>query len=149
MSPKDGRGQHSNRPHKIDDGIRQSIRDHIARFPTYETHYGRRQGNTTSRYLDPALSIASMYRAFRDDQRNAGRTIPKKWLYSHIFKTEFNLSFGSPKLDSCDKCDKLKAQLAGAERNKKDELQQILDLHHAISKSNWKIYIIEPNLIGI
>nr|CAH7720507.1 unnamed protein product [Callosobruchus chinensis] len=37
--------------------------------------------------------------------------IVKSWFYRHTFKTEFNLSFKVPSVDTCDQCDTYKVKI--------------------------------------
>nr|CAI5867580.1 unnamed protein product [Callosobruchus analis] len=51
--------------------------------------------------------------------------IVKSWLYRYIFKTEFNLSFKVPSVDTCDQCDKFKIKIQdSSDENKKLQLTQ-------------------------
>nr|CAI5856158.1 unnamed protein product [Callosobruchus analis] len=89
---------------KIPEEIRQEIRDHINKFPYYESHYSREK--TSRKYLECDLSVSKMYQLYHEEAI-AANTLPKHigklWLYRHIFNAEFNLSFKKPSNDTCDK----------------------------------------------
>lgn len=115
MLPKDMRGLHDNRPHRISEEVKALIRQHIQRFRTYESHYERKEGDPLRKYLAPDLSIGKMYDLFIEYVRETDQSECENWIYTHIFKTEFDLKFGNPKLDSCDTCDKFCAKLKSCE----------------------------------
>nr|CAI5856593.1 unnamed protein product [Callosobruchus analis] len=75
-------GENNNRPHKITDDVKQYIIEHIKLFPASESHYSRNK-NPNKKYLSPMLNISKI----------------------KIFSTEFNLSFGEPRSDTCSSCD--------------------------------------------
>ncbi|VEN57688.1 unnamed protein product, partial [Callosobruchus maculatus] len=50
----DKRGVHNNRPNKISNDVKMSIKQHIEMFPTVESHYCR--ARTTKRYLEQGLT---------------------------------------------------------------------------------------------
>jgi len=106
VCPKDGRGTHLNRPHRIEEDTKEQIRAHIREFPKYESHYTRNIGDLENRCLEPHLSLAKMYRLYVERMNQQAAPQSKFWLYRHIFYTEFKLKFGMPKLDCCDYCDK-------------------------------------------
>ena len=76
--PKDGRGKHGN--HKvIPESVRDHIRNHIRRFPVYESHYCRGDANTERRYLEPGLTITKLYAMFIEYQRENDLPEAEKW----------------------------------------------------------------------
>nr|CAI5830759.1 unnamed protein product [Callosobruchus analis] len=95
----DSRGRHSNRPHKIDQEVKDFVKTHINRFPVDESHYSRNR-NPHKKYLSPLLNLKEY------NQHNLPEKFKiKKCSYSKIFVTEFNLSFGNPKSGTCAICD--------------------------------------------
>nr|CAH7753491.1 unnamed protein product [Callosobruchus chinensis] len=105
--PLDSRGRHSNRPHKIDQEVKDFVKTHINRFPVDESHYSRNR-NPHKKYLSPLLNLSKMYQLYLEEcnQHNLPEKFKiKKCSYSKIFVTEFNLSFGNPKSDTCAICD--------------------------------------------
>nr|CAI5836087.1 unnamed protein product [Callosobruchus analis] len=93
---------------KIPEEIKQGIRDHINKFPYYESHYSREK--TSRKYLECDLSVSKMYQLYHEEAI-AANTLPehigKLWLYRDMFNADFNLSFKKPSNDTCDKCDSL------------------------------------------
>ena len=71
----------------------QIVREHIERFPRYESHYSR-SDNPNRRYLSPSLSIATMYELYKEACDENNEQPVKEWKYREIFNTEYNLSFG-------------------------------------------------------
>ncbi|KAJ8912431.1 hypothetical protein NQ315_006097 [Exocentrus adspersus] len=58
-----------------------------------------------------------MYSLFVEDCKEKSvpkQDIPKSWLYSDIFNTEFNPSFNQPSNDTCDFCDECIVKLKDA-----------------------------------
>lgn len=107
VPPVDRRGHHSNRPHKMDEEVRQNIIDHIKTFPAEESHYSRNK-NPFKKYLSPLLNQSKMYELYihQCNQQNLPEKFKiKKSSYSKVFSTQFNLFFGYPKSDTCSLCD--------------------------------------------
>lgn len=103
----DKRGQHKNRPHKIDVQVVEYVRQHIALFPAEESHYSRSK-NINKKYLSPLLSISKMHKLYREKcalDNVADTFYVKECTYRNVFVSEFNLSFGHPKSDTCSTCD--------------------------------------------
>lgn len=101
------RGKHDNRPHKIAEDVKQYIIEHIKLFPASESHYSRNK-NPNKKYLSPLLNISKMYKLYREkcSEENKDSCFYIKYCtYSKIFSTEFNLSFGEPRSDTCSTCD--------------------------------------------
>lgn len=130
----DDRGLHHSRPHAITDEVKAQVREHIESFPCRESHYSR-QDNLKRRYLPENLSIARMYRLYLEkyEPEVSGETLPcvKEWLYRKIFNEEYNIGFGYPRSDTCEKCDMLKAASENAKSDdKRTEIQTELASHH-------------------
>ncbi|KAJ8965858.1 hypothetical protein NQ314_003870 [Rhamnusium bicolor] len=100
---------------KLSDEMRIAIRNHIQRFPCLESHYSRNRSK--KKYLGGELNISRMYSLFKDEclQKDIREAeIPKQWVYTDIFNTEFNLSFKAPATDICDLCDEFIIKLKGS-----------------------------------
>lgn len=107
MPSPDRRGRHGNRPHKLAEDVVQYIVEHIRKFPAEASHYSR-NSNPSKMYLSPRLTMSSMYRLYLEDCRNNEKPnnyLVKKASYAYIFNTRFNLSFNTPKSDTCSRCD--------------------------------------------
>ena len=117
-APRDMRGKHLSRPHAKLHAVMGLVKEHIASFPTQESHYSRNK--TNKKYLSPDLSISKMYRHFK--ARHPDENISKT-LYCKVFKT-FNLRFGQPRSDTCKRCDSFYIQLKAA--NSEEERKEIL-----------------------
>nr|CAH7732156.1 unnamed protein product [Callosobruchus chinensis] len=135
----DQRGKHE-APNKIGPLVRNSIREHIQKFPCIDSHYSRNKSNR--RYLGSHLNISKMYQLFYEEctEKKMNQTeIAKQWLYAEIFNTEFNLSFKEPDNDTCDSCDEFLVKLKDAgsveERN---ELQKSYEAHLRDADDRYK-----------
>lgn len=114
----DKRGKHEP-VNKISEEVRNCVRNHISKFPTYESHYSRERSK--KRYLGNILNISKMYSLYLEDCTESGlrpENTAKEWLYSEIFNYEYKYSFKDPDNDTCDLCDQLKLQLQEAESAK-------------------------------
>lgn len=87
---------------KLDDSIKQSVRDHINLFETVESHYCRK--NTSKRFLPPSLNISKMYGLYQEHCEKHNVPPATESIYRTIFNSEFNFSFFIPKKDICDLC---------------------------------------------
>lgn len=103
----DCRGKHKNRPHKMDKDVVNRIIEHISSFPAEQSHYSRNK-NIHKLYLSPLLNVSKLHRLYIEKCEE--ENLPDKYKikissFSKIFETEFNLSFGYPKSDTCATCD--------------------------------------------
>lgn len=99
-------------PNKLDEEIRDGIRNHIRMFPTIESHYSREK--TGRLYLGSHLNISKMYSLYVEhckENEVKQELIAKQWLFRDIFNTEFNLGFKEPANDTCDDCDEFQVKL--------------------------------------
>lgn len=105
--PTSKQGQHTNRPNKIPEEMTEYVVSHIASFPAESSHYSRHH-NPDRKYLAPTLSIAKMFRLYKEkcemDNVEADRQVSERY-YSDVFTSRFNLGFGNPRTDVCAKCD--------------------------------------------
>jgi len=155
----DCRGKHSNRPLKVSDELHQKVREHIMSFPAKQSHYSRHD-NPGRLYLSPDLSIARMYQMFlvkhdpqyvecMERRREALinhqevdsveiKPIISEHYYHDIFVKEFNIHFGSPRSDTCDKCDSLQIRIDAAESDEdKAKLRQELQDHLKLADQGY------------
>ena len=130
----DDHGKHKHRPHAISSDLKDQIREHILSFPSRESHYSR-QDNRSQKYLPEGLSIARMYQLFLEKyepavSENGDSLKVKEWFYCKIFNEEFNIGFGYPHSDTCEKCDLLKLAVDNAQtESERSELQAELAVH--------------------
>ena len=137
----DNRGKHDKHK-KIDDAIKTRIREHIQRFPARESHYSRAK-NSHKRYLDASLSIASMHRLFLKDNPDLTKQSCKYWLYKDIFNYEFNVSFGYPRSDICDKCEKYQADIKAAELRNDNTAVTELKVQHELHVRKADVFNVQ------
>ncbi|XP_036326739.1 uncharacterized protein LOC118739490 [Rhagoletis pomonella] len=91
------------------------ILNFIKSFPSYESHYTRR--DTSKRYLPSDLSVAEMHRLY-GDKYDHSVSLSK---FAQLFGT-LNLKFKKPKVDTCHKCDLLQCKIQVA---KSEELESL------------------------
>lgn len=91
VSLKDGRGKHSNTPHKITNETYGHVLDCIKSLCGRKSHYANR--DTDKIYVSETLNIAKLSRIYNE-------LLPGNKLsyetFRMIFKSEFNISFGYP-----------------------------------------------------
>ena len=98
------RGKHSNRPNRLIQVTIDSIKEHVNLYPAEMSHYSR-FSNPNRMYLSPLLSITDMYRQYKVWANERGSPPASMAAYRRVFCTHFNLGFGSPRSDTCCKCE--------------------------------------------
>lgn len=121
--PVDKRGKYTPRPNAIPADVIEKVKQHVESFPRQRSHYSISE-NLHREYLPENLSIAEMYRLYVEKYQPARRRtlrstqetpLASEWMYRKIFNEQFNLSFGFPRSDTCEKCDYLKNAAANPE----------------------------------
>lgn len=114
------------------------VRQFIKSFPATESHYKTTKSN--KKYLSPFMNMRRMYKEYKlkcgFKKLKHDRILPE-WKFREIFNTEFNLSFARLKVDTCRKCDAIKAKLASnISASKRVELEEKRKLHEKIVEKN-------------
>lgn len=148
--PSDGRGRHNNRPNQITPETVAQIRNHIMSFPKYKSHYSR-SDNISKYYLSPLLNTARLhelylqkyepvqYRILQEKNHENFKPVVKYEYFRKYLTENFNISFGSPKSDTCQKCDKLVKQIdAATSEEERNTLQGEKSLHVVKSETFYK-----------
>ncbi|XP_029108858.1 uncharacterized protein stbd1 isoform X1 [Scleropages formosus] len=104
--PKDKRGKHGNRPHKLKEEDLDMIKQHIGSFCSRMSHYSC--DRRCKIYLSEDLSIKKMFTIFQ--QVNPVSSVTYE-TYRKIFNEHFNISFGYPQSDTCSTCNENLAKL--------------------------------------
>ncbi len=96
-----------------------------------ESHYSRRRNSR--QYLPPELSIAEMYRLWKD---NRGDNIKLSSLqkFTHVFNSYFKLAFRRPKTDICSACEEYEIAIAAEQGEEKKKLERAYELHKRRAK---------------
>lgn len=97
----DRRGRHENRPNKISEDIKQTVRLHISQIPLVSSHYVR--ARSEKKYFEATLTFPKLYKLYRDWlQENHYESTLKatERQYRDIFYNEFNIDFFKPKKDN-------------------------------------------------
>lgn len=155
FSPVNLRGKHMNRPNKLSEDVIFKIHSHIDSFPKRSSHYSRHDNNNTQ-YLSPDLNVSKMYKLFLqmhekdtfDKLENGDLTckpVVKYKRYDKYMKENFNLSFGYPRTDTCQICDRLKV-LIDQEIN--TEIKQQLEVEKQIHLSKAEVFYSDLKLYG-
>lgn len=116
-APNDQRGKHANRPNRVPDAIVEQVHNHILSFPRRVSHYSRRDSKRY--YLSPHLNIKlmhefylqryepEMYNKLMSQSKDDYKPLVSRDFYFRYLKANFNYTFGSPRSDTCVKCDSL------------------------------------------
>lgn len=144
-APRDMRGKHVNRPNRIPENIIHQIDSHIQSFPKRTSHYSRTK-NENKYYLNPELNMKKMHtlylKKYEPDIHAAienGQQEKPQVTYDYFcrhFVTNYNYSFGKPRSDTCQTCDRLD-NLISAEKNEevKKNLKVEKEVHQ--KKANY------------
>lgn len=132
-APLDMRGKHNNRPNKIPRNIIAAIDNHILSFPKRSSHYSREK-NERRTYLSSDLNVSKMYKLYLEkyepdvsEKLKRGEKCQAKVSYDFYFRhfrENYNISFGSPRSDTCQTCDRLE-NLTAAEQDR--ETKHVLE----------------------
>jgi hypothetical protein len=132
--PDDKRGKKST-PSLVSTVIRQSIIDHINKFPRVESHYCRK--HSKAKYLDEHLDRAKMHRMYVLECSAMDKAhIGTKRNYRDVFKANFNLKFYKPKKDQCPLCLSWKHKSAA---EKTEAGRQRIEEHLAQKRESYKL----------
>lgn len=149
LTPKpDGRGRHTTRPNKKTAKTIAQVDEHIRSFPRRRSHYSR-SDNQKRYYLSAELNITKMYRLYLEtyepeqfqlyeNGKDINPEVSYDFYYRH-FNSNYNISFGHPRSDTCQKCDKLENSIAAEENAEiKAKLNQEKSLHLAKAETFYK-----------
>ena len=73
-----------------------------------ESHYGR--GQSTRQYLPSDLNITKLYTLWKVERTQGDLPDACRSLFAKIFRTRFNLSFCTPKIDLCSYCEEMRGK---------------------------------------
>lgn len=135
-APRDLRGKHNNRPNSIASEITEQIDNHIKSFPRRTSHYSRHR-NLKKYYLSPELNVKRMhelylelyepdvYKYWYTEERKKHKPKVTYDFYYRYFKANFNISFGHPRSDTCQVCDRIENQLKDKDRLSEEEITKL------------------------
>lgn len=144
--PVDRRGKHVSRPNKLPEGTNEKIRQHILSYPRYKSHYSRKD-NVYHYYLSPLLNVAKMHEMYLlknepeqyqllHENQNINPIV--KYEYFRKFFTEhFKISFGKPKSDTCQKCDKLLHKIDAADTDEQKRALEVEKKMHIVKAETF------------
>lgn len=101
---------------KLDEERKNSVIEHIAKFPRYISHYSR-ENTGKQEFLPQDTTLPLMYKLYKTDIQDTPVSFST---YKKIFYSEFNLKTKPLQKDTCNKCDtfKIKAQNADTEEER-------------------------------
>ncbi|GFO12735.1 vitamin B12-dependent ribonucleotide reductase [Plakobranchus ocellatus] len=121
-----------------------NLRDHISSFRRRQSHDSKER--TRRLYLPQDLNIHKMYLLFNENHLDGSLSYES---YGTIFNTEFNISFGYSKSDTCSAYDQFKAKIEVLTKTSTDtpneavrrELEQLTnqrDLHQRMAETFYR-----------
>lgn len=114
---------------------REAVKDFIKKLQPLEIHYCRSKIKSRQ-YLSSELSISKLYKMFIAETADEHKDIKASY-FRQIFKTEFNIGFGSPRTDMCSTCIVLKERL---KHEKTNEVKKQLMIESRIHKLRAKAF---------
>lgn len=131
---------------KTSDLVIESIRSHIKRYPTYQSHYSRER--TNKQYLGGHLNISKMYSLYLEECQTKCQTAAKEWQFRKIFNEEFNYSFHAPSNDTCDICDSFAIKLKDNEMHstEKDKIKNDQETHLKEATARYNLKKIDKDM---
>lgn len=116
MSLKESRKRHA--PNKYSEPVKIIVRKYIENLPACPSHYNRK--NSKRMYLPQELrNLSNLYRLYLEHCKKQGLEIVSEVTFRHIFNTEYDLGFHTPKKDKCVLC--LKAENLCDEMTERDK----------------------------
>lgn len=127
ISPRDKRGRKVPTNKTVQEKT-DLVKEHIAMFPRYSSHYSRQQA-PNRKYLDTNLNLKRMYECYKLVCEERGVEPTTLSYYRHIFNTCFNLSFHRPHTDTCNTCDKLRNNIEHGDQESKQAAITAKEFH--------------------
>lgn len=111
---------------------RASIREFIVKLRGEESHYG--SNRSVRIYFNSELNITRLWKLYN----TSVPSLPVKfWLFNYIFQREFNIGFGSPAVNVCSLCCRLKNNIKSATT---EEIKLVLRGQLAVHKKRAKCF---------
>lgn len=120
VSP-DKRGKHTSRRRRNNEATKQSVVDHINKYPRIESNYCRQRSKRE--YLESGLSILKMYKDYIVWATEQGIKPATARTYREIFNRQFNIGFFKPRKDQCAECNRFKYALPQEKLKLKDSYE--------------------------
>lgn len=99
QSPREKRG--GDRKLKVYESKRNSVIRFVKKFQVIENHYCRSK-TQNRQYLESDLNIKKMWLMYNTQSEEELKV--KQCFFRHVFRTKFNIGFGSPRTDECSTC---------------------------------------------
>lgn len=106
----DGRGKHSNRPHKLTDAVKVCVKTFLDSLKGRKSHYSLKKSDKI--YLSDELNISKLWTMYQESNPNCKISYDS---FREIFNHDYNFSFGYPRKDTCSTCDSNKSKKAAFE----------------------------------
>lgn len=131
-----GRNYRGGDTNSINHEDKELVRQHIKSFPVIESHYCR--ASTKRLYFYSDLNQNKLYELYLEMMKSEYpvKTPVKPSMYKYIFCNDFNISFHTPKKDSCKYCEaKTNGVSTEAENDKHIKRKQLARIEKDLDKS--------------
>lgn len=132
LSANDQRGAHGNHNKEYNEEDINNVCRFINDLPRYESHYSRHK-NENREYMSMEHSIESLYREYSRKCQEDSIKLVSADKFRRVFTEKFNISFKSPKSDTCSKCDEFAISIGHAKGNQDkkqvENLKKLKELH--------------------
>lgn len=103
----DGRGKHKQRRHALNPNTIEKVHEQIQSLKGRKAHYSLEKSAKV--YLPDSLDIKKLHTMFLEKYSDFPISYHS---YRKIFISEYNISFGYPRYDTCSKCDEFTSKEA-------------------------------------
>lgn len=129
---RDKRGAHGKHKRKYSENDINIVHRFIDSLPRYESHYSRNK-NLNKEYMSLDYNIELIYEKYKGNCQTENLSFVSSDKFRRIFTEDYNISFKSPKSDTCAKCDELQVNINQAretrDTKKLSELETAKELH--------------------
>lgn len=123
--------------------VKEKIIEHIKLFRCREKHYGK-VTEFNRQYLPAELNIRKMHAMYLERYATDNPELKCKYSYYYtVFRNNFNIGFGTLKIDTCSTCEKFKNAM------KNEEMEEIqkksIIVEHMVHKTRARRFFQELN----
>ncbi|KAL4153679.1 hypothetical protein QTP88_001512 [Uroleucon formosanum] len=141
QAPRDMRGKHSTLHRKLNEHTKRLICDHIKRFKGRKSHYSLK--DSKKMYLPEDLNVKKMFTMFKQLHPTV---VVSYETFRCILNSEFNISFGYPRTDTCTTCDEFLAQLKTLSPVTDDKEIQNLTTKNMLHKGKAETFYVRKKI---
>lgn len=122
---------------------KESVISYIKTLKCLESHYCR--GRSRRKYLSSDLNIEKLARAYNATVNDQLKV--KTSYFRYVFNNNFNLGFGSPRVDVCSTCLELVEKIKQETDPRKLSAIEATKEIHKKGRKRFFLYLEKPNLV--